>query len=36
METIAGQTTITFTDGQTITASQVQDLVFSDGTQHLP
>ena len=36
METIAGQTTITFTDGQTFTVSEVQDLVFSDGTQNLP
>jgi Ca2+-binding RTX toxin-like protein len=36
-DTIAGTTTITFNDGgQTLTVSQVQDLVFTDGTQHLP
>jgi Ca2+-binding RTX toxin-like protein len=36
-DTIAGQTTITFNDsGETLTVSEIQDLVFTDGTQHLP
>jgi len=36
MDTVAGTTTIVFTDGQTISATQVQILEFTDTTQHLP
>jgi Ca2+-binding RTX toxin-like protein len=35
-DTIAGTTTITFSDGQTFTVSAVQDLVFTDTTKPLP
>ena len=36
IETVAGTTTITFTDGQIITTTQIQELVFSDTTQTIP